>query len=177
MSEGKKMQAAGMNATPQPDRPALPNGYGIPEDTEGTLPWSFVEEQMAAARNYWIATVRPDSRPHAMPVWGAWLDGKLYIEGSPHTRRHRNLVANPHVVAHLESGDQVVIVEGEAYESGKPDATMGKRLSQSFIHKYASSGYSPGPDAWDNGGLYVIYPKKVFAWTKFPEDTTRWRIT
>ena len=177
MSEVKKMQDPGMNAMPQPDRPTMPDGYGIPENTEGILPWNFVEEQMAEARSYWITTVRPDCRPHAMPVWGAWLDGKLYIEGSPNTRRHRNLVSNPHVVAHLESGDQVVIVEGEAYEAGKPDAILGKRLSQSFIHKYAASGYSPGPDAWDNGGLYVIYPKKVFAWTKFPQDTTRWRIT
>lgn len=161
---------------PKPDRPSLPQGYGIPESTQGTLPWSFVEERVAEARNYWIVTVRPDGRPHAMPVWGAWLDGKLYIEGSPETRRHRNIAANRHVVAHLESGDQVVIIEGEAYEAGKPEPALGVRLSQEYTAKYGSVGYAPGPNAWDDGGLYTIYPRKVFAWTKFPQDTTRWRF-
>jgi hypothetical protein len=154
----------------------MPDGYGIPESGEGTLPWRFVEERLAEALNYWIVTVRPDGRPHAMPVWGAWLDGKLFIEGSPETVRHRNLAGNPHVVAHLESGDQVVIIEGEATEAGKPEPALGRRLSQVYSGKYAPAGYTPGPDAWDRGGLYVIRPRKVFAWTKFPQDTTRWRL-
>lgn len=161
---------------PKPERPWMPEGYGIPEGEANTLPWSFVEEQLAAALNYWIVTVRPDGRPHAMPVWGAWLNGKLYIEGSPDTRRHRNLGANPHVVAHLESGNQVVILEGEAYAAGKPEPDLGASLSKAYTAKYKEQGYAPGPDAWDNGGLYAIHPRKVFAWTTFPQDTTRWRF-
>jgi nitroimidazol reductase NimA-like FMN-containing flavoprotein (pyridoxamine 5'-phosphate oxidase superfamily) len=151
----------------------MPDGYGVPETAEGVLPWSFVEERLAPAKNYWIATVRPDSRPHAMPVWGAWLDGKLYIEGSPETVRHRNIRSNPQVVAHLESGDQVVIIEGEAKEVGKPPRSLGERLSEQMTAKYGP-GYAPGPDTWDEGGLFEITPKKVFAWSRFPDDTTRW---
>ncbi len=161
---------------PKAERPDMPDGYGIPEGQGGTLPWSYVEEQMTGARNYWVVTVRPDGHPHVMPVWGAWLDRKLYIEGSPETRRHRNIAANPHVVVHLENGSQVVILEGEAYAGGKPDPELGERLSRSFTAKYAPMGYSPAPDNWDNGGLYVVHPKKVFAWTQFPQDTTRWRF-
>ena len=67
---------------PTPDRPMMPQDYGIPESASGTLPWSFVDEQMEAARNYWVTTVRPDGRPHAMPVWGAWVNGKLYVEAA-----------------------------------------------------------------------------------------------
>jgi hypothetical protein len=176
MAETKQNSRPGSRGIPKAERPWFPEGYGIPASVKGTLDWSFVEERMAGARNYWVVTVRPDGRPHAMPVWGAWLDGKLYIEGSPETRRHRNLAANPHVVAHLENGSEVVIVEGEAAEAGKPDPALGVRLSEAYTGKYSSFGYSPGPDAWDNGGLYVIYPRKVFAWTKFPQDTTRWRL-
>jgi hypothetical protein len=161
---------------PDIDRPWMPQGYGVPENEEGLLPWSYVEERMAQARNYWIVTVRPDGRPHAMPVWGVWLDNRLYIEGSPETRRHRNIATNPHVVAHLENGDQVVIIEGEAYETGKPTPDLGSQLSEAYTAKYKSVGYTPGPDSWDNGGLFVIQPKKVFAWTQFPKDTTRWRM-
>ena len=163
--------------SPTPDRPVMPDGYGVPETNESALPWSYVDEQMLAALNYWVATVRPDGRPHVMPVWGAWIDGKLYIEGSPDTVRHRNLTANPHVVVHLEEGfTAVVIIEGEAYPHGKPSPELGLLLSRQFPAKYESLGYAPGPDAWDNGGLYAITPRKAFAWTQFPQDVTRWQF-
>ena len=29
-----------------------------------------------ASRNYWICTTRLDGRPHAKPVWGAWIDDR-----------------------------------------------------------------------------------------------------
>jgi nitroimidazol reductase NimA-like FMN-containing flavoprotein (pyridoxamine 5'-phosphate oxidase superfamily) len=154
----------------------MPEGYGIPKSLEGALPWSFAEERLAAARNYWISTTRPDGRPHAMPVWGVWLDGKLYFEGSPETRRGRNLAANPAVAVHLESGDQVVILEGEAHEIVAPERGLAGRLAAAISAKYAASGYTPGPDAWDKGGLYIVQLRKAFAWTKFPQDTTRWRF-
>ncbi len=157
-------------------RPIMPNGYGVPETTEGTLPWSVAEERLQAARNYWIGSVRPNGRPHAMPVWGVWVDGKLYFDGSPETRRSRNIAANPAVVVHLESGDQVVIVEGNAYAAGKPEPELAKRLAQAYAAKYAASGYEPKPDSWDQGGLYVVHPQTVFAWTKFPSDSTRWQF-
>jgi hypothetical protein len=111
-----------------------------------------------------------------MPVWGVWLDNRMFIEGSPQTRRFRNIAANPAVVAHLESGDQVVIVEGQALEHGKPERSLAERLSRDFSVKYAASGYAPGPENWDAGGLYVIQPHTVFAWTHFPIDTTRWQF-
>jgi nitroimidazol reductase NimA-like FMN-containing flavoprotein (pyridoxamine 5'-phosphate oxidase superfamily) len=152
----------------------MPDGYGVPQGVAGTLPWSFAEERLVAARNYWISTTRPDGRPHAVPVWGVWVDGKLYFDGSPETRRGRNIAENPAVVAHLESGDQVVIVEGEAHETRAPERGLAKRLAAAYKAKYAASGYSPSPDSWDQGGLYVVEPRKAFAWTKFPQDTTRW---
>jgi hypothetical protein len=44
-------------------RPYAP-GYSIPSNPRGMLPWSFVEERMTAARNYWVATVLPSGGPH-----------------------------------------------------------------------------------------------------------------
>ena len=32
----------------------------------------------------------------------------------------------------------------------------------------------PTPDTWDKGGLYRVTIHKAFAWTKFPDNTTRW---
>ena len=35
--------------------------------------------RLRAAMSYWIATTRPDGRPHAAPVWGVWLDDALWF--------------------------------------------------------------------------------------------------
>ncbi len=111
-----------------------------------------------------------------MPVWGAWVNGRLYFGGDPHTRRSRNIAANPAVAIHLESGDQVVIVEGEARAVDRPERSLSERLAAAFSAKYGASGYTPAPDAWDQGGLYEVIPHKAFAWTKFPQDSTSWRF-
>ena len=60
---------------PRSGRPHMP-GYGIlgPDGGTGLLPWSWAEERLRDSRNYWLATVRPDGRPHVMPVWAVWDD-------------------------------------------------------------------------------------------------------
>ncbi|MBN1221081.1 MAG: pyridoxamine 5'-phosphate oxidase family protein [Anaerolineae bacterium] len=158
---------------PKPGRPHIP-GYGIPESEEGILPWNHVCQRMENARNYWIGTVSAKGQPHATPVWGVWLDETLYFDGSPQTRRGRNLAANPRVAVHLESGNDVVILKGEARQIVKPDRALAIRLAEAYAAKYAVLGYEPTPDTWDNGGLYMVQPYVIFAWTSFPKDATRW---
>jgi nitroimidazol reductase NimA-like FMN-containing flavoprotein (pyridoxamine 5'-phosphate oxidase superfamily) len=160
-------------AMPQPkiSRPHFPAGYV--EHPKALLPWSHVEQKLAEAKNYWLCTVRPDGRPHAIPKWGVWLDGRVYFDGSPETRHARNIAKNPHVSVHLESGDDVIIVEGLCTASPKPTPELGQALAQAYAAKYAALGYSPRPDQWDNGGLYEVRPQTVLAWTKFTDDPTR----
>src|ERR1051325_9341334 len=110
----------GGTSEPRRDRPELPEGYGLPSTDEGLLPWSWAVERLEAARNFWFSTVRPNGRPHAMPAWAVWLDGLLYFEGSPMTRRAQNLASNPNLSVHLESGDQVLILEGRVREAAPP---------------------------------------------------------
>ena len=140
------------------------------------LPWSHVSERMQAAHNYWIATTSPGGRPHATPVWGVWVDETFYFDGSPKTRRGRDLAANPAVAVHLENGTDVVILEGEAHQVHHPDRALTTRLAAAYSAKYAALGYEPGPDSWDSGGLYRLRPRLAFAWTQFPTDATRWRF-
>ncbi len=156
-------------------RPHVP-GYGIPETVEGALPWSHVAERMAGALNYWIGTTDPEGRPHATPVWGVWVDGTLYFDGSPQTRRGRNLAANPAVVVHLESGSDVVIIQGEAHEIHGPERALAVRLADEYTRKYQPQGYTANPDSWANGGLYRVTPRRAFAWSQFPKDATRWEF-
>lgn len=120
-------------------RPQFP-GYGISTEPEGMLPWSWLSERMAAAQNYWIVTAHPDGRPHAMPVWGAWLDETFYFSTGRGSAKARNLAHRPELVVHLESGDEVVILEGSAEEA---DRSLHRRLAEALGAKYP---YEPDPD-------------------------------
>jgi len=158
-------------------RPVFPADYGVPEHNQGLLPWSYVEERMRTAKNYWVATASPTGKPAVTPVWGVWLDGRLYFDGAPSTRRGRNIRRNPRAAVHLESGDQVVILEGTAAVlSGAPERGLAERLAAAYTAKYGDMGYSPEPEQWDGGGLFVFTPKTGMGWTKFPEDATRWEF-
>src|SRR5215210_1577826 len=133
---------------PTASRPQMPPNYHIPTTNEGLLPWSHARERLEQARIYWIATTRPDRRPHVTPVWGVWLDELLYFDGNPTTRRGRNLALNPAVVVHVESGGagkDVVIVEGAAHEIRRPDHALTTGIAAAYAAKYSSEGYEPGP--------------------------------
>lgn len=157
-------------SAPLISRPQFPEGYLL--DPKGLLSWEQVETRLVEARNYWLCTVRPNQRPHAIPLWGVWVEGKLYFDGSPQTRHARNIAANPQVSVHLESGDQVVILEGTAGET-IPAIELAEKIAQAYGLKYASLGYSPAPDSWNAGGLFAVQPRKVIAWTSFTDDPTR----
>jgi hypothetical protein len=155
--------------------PLFPHGYIPPEGGKEKLDWSFIQERMTQARNYWIATATRQGKPSATPVWGVWLDDTLYFDGSPETRRGRNISANPQTAVHLESGDEAVMLEGETLILDKgPERALAKRISAGFCDKYASQGYAPEPSQWDKGGLFIFTPHKVIAWTNFLVDPTRW---
>ena len=98
---------------PRASRAGFP-GYGITTDTEGMLPWSWAVERLAVAHNYWIATASEERGPHAMPVWGLWRDDAFVFSTGTESRKARNLAADPRIVVHLESGDEVVLLEGAA---------------------------------------------------------------
>ena len=96
-------------------RPYMP-GYGMLPAGEGTglLPWSWAEERLVSSRNYWIATVWPDGRPHAMPVWGMWHDDSFWFSSSRLSRKSKNLGANRRCVVTTEDALNPVVVEGMA---------------------------------------------------------------
>src|SRR5687768_6547916 len=99
---------------PTADRPVIPDGYGIPTTAKGQLDWGDVEPRLVRSMHYWLSSVRPDGRPHSVPRWGVWLEGRFWYDGAPSTRHTRNVELNPAVTLTLESGTEVVIVEGES---------------------------------------------------------------
>ena len=171
------MTSGSITTTPQRDRPHIP-GYGVPETQDGMLSWDWAVERLTSAIHTWIGTTRPDGHPHAAPVWAVWVDGAIVFESGPRSRRARNIAANPAVVAHVESSDDVVIVEGLAEAIDRPDPELEARLIEAFATKYASYDYVYDPANWRDGGLYLVRPTKVMAWGRFDiQDATRWTFS
>lgn len=157
--------------SPKITRPTFPKGYV--EHPTSEVAWEYVEQRLSESLNYWLCSVRPNGRPHVIPRWGVYLDGKFYYDGSPETRHARNLESNSQVSLHLESGSDVVIMEGMAQPAGKPEPAFAVRLAEAYRAKYASQGYSPEPTQWDEGGLFVFTPRQCIAWTVFFENPTK----
>ena len=156
---------------PKPGRPRMPKGYAIATSSKGLLAWSQVRKRLSSSRNYWVGTTRPDGRPHVMPVSGFWLGDAFYFGTDRNSRKARNLAANPAAVVHLESGDEVAIVEGTAREV--TDRSVLEALDKASRAKYGMGITSPP------GAVPVIYgvePRVVFAWRErdLPRSATRW---
>lgn len=152
-----------------PDRPRMPDSYGVGDPQYGFEPirWSWVVERMTEARNYWVATTRADGSPHVSPVWGVWHDDAFHFFTDEDSLKARNVLHDPRAVVHLESGDEVVIIEG-TLES----AFATSELVSAYESKY---GFSLGEEP---GGLYRLELAKALAWLEsdFPKTATRWRF-
>ena len=77
---------------------------------------AHIQERLERNLIIWISSVRPDGRPHSVPVWFLWEDGTVLIFSRP-DQKIKNLRANPRVVLALDDtqgGDDVVLFEGTA---------------------------------------------------------------
>jgi pyridoxine/pyridoxamine 5'-phosphate oxidase len=139
------------------------------------IPWSRARDlldqlhESSANKTIWLATVRPDGRPHVAGVGALWLDDKFYVVSGEGTRKSRNLAANPNCVLSVSLPGLDLVVEGTAAKV-TDDATL-----QRLAERYAAQGWpaqvengaltapysapSAGPPPWH---LYVVTPRTVF---------------
>lgn len=152
--------------------PHVPATYGL-KPRKQYLPFSHAEQRLTKSRNYWICTARPDGRPHSIPVWGFWVEGALYFGTGRDSRKARNLAQNSAVSIHLDSGDDVVILEGRATEVDITNKPMLAKLNAASHAKYKMPlVVMPGVV------IYSVRPRVVLAWTEkdFPKNATRWEF-
>ncbi len=83
---------------------------------------------------------------------------------------YRNITRNPHIVVHIGDGQEAIIGEG-AVEIEKPTNEMARRLSDESFAKYPQYGRLE-PSLY-TGGVSVLRPRRVLAWTTLYENATR----
>lgn len=158
---------------PRVDRPEIPGEYGLAGATE-YVSWDHVAGRLVEARAYWLGTVGPTGRPSVRPVDGVFVDGTLFIGGSPETAWVRHVRAAPDVSIHLDGLDDVVIVDGRAEVLASVESATAERLAAASNAKYPQYGMTAA--FYRKNGAIAVHIRKVVAWTDISRDPTRFRF-
>src|SRR4051812_5235086 len=150
------------------------------------IPWSRALDQLEepGGRVYWLATTRPDGRPHIAAVGGVWVDGKVYFTSGAAARKSRNLSANPNCAVSISLPGLDLVLEGQVARV-TDEATVARIAELYAAHGWPAtadngaltapySAPSAGPPPWD---VYVITPVTAFGVaTAEPHGATRWQF-
>ena len=142
-------------------------------DTPPT-PWDVARERLddpEKSRTNWLATVRPDGRPHLMPVIAFWIDGAFHFVAGEGTQKGRNLAANSYCVIGTQSltlPSLDVIAEGRAEPLA--DEAEVRRITEQFKSRNwpleARGNKVDGPNAPTAGPppyrIYRMVPTRAF---------------
>src|SRR3954451_5347282 len=166
--------AAGPCRGPSPDRPLMP-GYGLlPADQgSGLMDWAEVERRLRQSHDYWCATVRPDGTPHVMPVWGVWLDHRLWFSSGLGSRKARNLAADPRCTLTTDDARNPVVLDGAVSRIVEPGPIAA--FVAAVNAKYAAGLTVDFQDPAVNG-TFAVTPLRVIALSDgdFTGSPTRW---
>jgi hypothetical protein len=143
---------------------------------DNTVTWPEVAARLAAARSYWLCTTTPSGAPHAAPVWGVVTGGTLYLYSERRTVKACNLAADPRLLLHLESAEDVVILRGTARDMGTPAQVpeVVTALSAKYVRE-ADRQYLPDADP-DFDIVYAVRPQSAMMWrlSDYEGSQRRW---
>ena len=127
----------------------------------------------------WLSSVRPDGRPHLVPIWFSWDGRQILIASKPNAQKVRNLRANAKVMLALgeaEDDFDVGLLEGHAQLLDKPAAVA---LPAAHLAKYRSQmaaiGLSPAEFLATYSQVIRIVPTRFLPWhgRTLPPSTPR----
>lgn len=107
------------------------------------------------------------------PISGLYVDGAIFLSGSPESRWVRKLDASPEVSVHLDDGFNVVIIEG-VVKAWTLDRELAERLATAANAKDPDHHVEPADD--EGRTMRALRPRVAYAWTAFPKDVTRFRF-
>jgi F420H(2)-dependent biliverdin reductase len=126
--------------------------------------WRSLEARLGRELTIWMATVRPDGRPHLVPIWFVWLDGKVYVATGNDTRKFQNLRHNQNISLALPDATNVIILEGEAHVA---DRSTIEVVAEYFFNKYE---WDFRYDESATFRLVEITPRRIMVWGDGHDD-------
>lgn len=111
-----------------------------------------------------VATSGPAGKPHAMPVWYAWRDGKVLFHTGPDSKKLRNLRGNPRISVVVDTKVatyKVVVIEGRASESAG-DPALATEIAVHYLGEKQGRRYVERSGG--TGSLVTVTPGKIISW-------------
>jgi nitroimidazol reductase NimA-like FMN-containing flavoprotein (pyridoxamine 5'-phosphate oxidase superfamily) len=139
--------------------------------------WPQLVATLDRAASYWLATTDPAGAPHAAPVWGVAHGTRFFLYSSRTSRKVRNVQRDPHVVLHLPSTEDVVIVHGVAQDLGEP--REWPEVLRALERKYATPeerAYLPSADDSYDVLLELIW-QRALGWNLADYEHSFWRLS
>lgn len=142
------------------------------------LSWPDAERVLRGGRFYWIATTDADGGPHLVQQWAAWVDDRLYFEGSERTRWARNLARDDRVGFGTQVGSRAVMAEGTTDVVRGVDRALAERIARQYGAKYGRTfGYRPKADSYVTGHAFRVTPTKLVVFDLHAFETSATRFT
>jgi hypothetical protein len=136
------------------------------------LEWAWVESELVAAGTYWVIAAS-STFPHPRPVWGVWADNGLELSiGSPVLAV--GVETNPRCTVHLDSGTDVVVVEGIAQRGSEPPTELVAAYDAKYDWQYTYEEY--GPFTRINPTLVRAWRSAGWAGREGFQSVGRWRF-
>lgn len=153
-------------------RPKIVNGYGIRErdDDSQMVDWDWVRQQAVATPNWWVCTTNADGSPQTAPVWGVWAHDAVWFSTGETAVKARNLRRDARVIVHVESGNDMVMVHGEAEfltieEVGaEPMAEVDAAYAGKYVDPETGEPFPLSTAIPPGGHVLRVRPQRVLAW-------------
>jgi PPOX class probable F420-dependent enzyme len=127
---------------------------------------AHIDKRLRAELMMWLSTVRPDGRPHLVPVWFLWDGRTILIFSQPNQQKLRNLQHNPNVVVALDTagqGDDVVMIEGKAELLNDPAVSAAlPAYAEKYKQRLDLYGWTGEAMAEDYSQTIRITPTKIY---------------
>jgi PPOX class probable F420-dependent enzyme len=115
----------------------------------------------------WLSTVRPDGRPHLVPIWFSWDGAALTVFSKPHAQKVRNLCANPTVMLALGEAEEdfdVGLVEARAELLSDTPRTLPPAHLAKYGARMAELGLGPEEFLRTYSQVIRIVPTRFLPW-------------
>ena len=131
-----------------------------------------VDEFLTQALIARIATVRPDKRPHLVPIWFYWDGASIYMETPPTFVKAKNLMNNPNVAISIDITEgglrfKAVVLEGkvELITERAFVLDMVRRIYIKYLGPEGVETPTPKRMIYDSEHLIIkLTPERILTW-------------
>lgn len=149
------------------DKPTTQFHPAFSSPQAAAIPWEQAQAALEGAEIFWIATVRPEGRPHVTPLIAVWQGGALYFCSGASERKAKNLAENPNCT--LTTGCNFLNQGLDLVVEGRAEPVSEKNLLQALAEAYDQKydwHYEVQEGMFVSAGrparVYEVRPKVVF---------------